>query len=82
MDLRVYGFIALHSGHAVVISHLVAARGGRSRVHAKPLIRISAEVPHAGSGSKSPGLREALNINHFPHYFLKISMEFENKLAN
>ena len=28
MDLRVYGFIALHSVHAVVISHHVAAERG------------------------------------------------------
>ena len=46
----------------VAISHDVAAEGGRPRVYANPLIRISAEVPHAVKGSKSPGLREALNF--------------------
>jgi hypothetical protein len=62
MDLRVYGFIVLHPCTPLWF-HITSQRmgEGRPRVYAKSLIRISAEVPHAASGSKSPGLCEALN---------------------
>ena len=68
MDLRVYGFIVLHPCTPLWFRITSQRMGeGRPRVYAKSLIRISAEVPHAVSGSKSPGLREALNLHYTSH---------------